>query len=94
MLCTKCINVPNGPMVPPIPGLGKLVLVQRKARMGRNPATGETIKIKAKKVVKLRRQSREGCDTECVRSDPLSSKLNKKPVKAFDIMSDMTYIDL
>lgn len=37
-----------------IPGLGKLVLVQRKARMGRNPATGEPIKIKAKKVVKFR----------------------------------------
>ena len=37
-----------------IPGLGKLVLVQRKARMGRNPATGETIRIKAKKVVKFR----------------------------------------
>jgi DNA-binding protein HU-beta len=37
-----------------VPGLGKLVLVDRKARMGRNPATGETIKIKAKKVVKFR----------------------------------------
>lgn len=37
-----------------IPGLGKLVLVNRKARMGRNPATGETIKIPAKKVVKFR----------------------------------------
>jgi DNA-binding protein HU-beta len=37
-----------------IPGLGKLVLVNRKARMGRNPATGETIKIKAKRVVKFR----------------------------------------
>ncbi len=37
-----------------LPGLGKLVLVNRKARMGRNPATGETIKIKAKKVVKFR----------------------------------------
>ena len=37
-----------------IPGLGKLVLVQRKARLGRNPATGETIQIKAKKVVKFR----------------------------------------
>ena len=36
------------------PGLGKLVLVNRKARMGRNPATGETIKIPAKKVVKFR----------------------------------------
>ena len=37
-----------------IPGLGKLVLVNRKARMGRNPATGETIQIKAKRVVKFR----------------------------------------
>ena len=37
-----------------IPGLGKLVLVNRKARMGRNPATGEQIKIPAKKVVKFR----------------------------------------
>jgi DNA-binding protein HU-beta len=37
-----------------LPGLGKLVLVQRKARMGRNPATGESIKIPAKKVVKFR----------------------------------------
>ena len=37
-----------------IPGLGKLVLVNRAARMGRNPATGETIKIKAKRVVKFR----------------------------------------
>ncbi|HUL01273.1 MAG TPA: HU family DNA-binding protein [Nitrospirota bacterium] len=37
-----------------LPGLGKLVLVNRKARMGRNPATGEAIKIKAKKVVKFR----------------------------------------
>ena len=37
-----------------IPGLGKLVLVNRKARMGRNPATGASIKIPAKKVVKFR----------------------------------------
>lgn len=37
-----------------IPGLGKLVLVERKARMGRNPATGEQIQIAAKKVVKFR----------------------------------------
>ena len=37
-----------------IPGLGKLVLVNRKARVGRKPATGETIQIKAKKVVKFR----------------------------------------
>jgi DNA-binding protein HU-beta len=31
-----------------LPGIGKLVLVKRKARMGRNPATGEAIKIPAK----------------------------------------------
>jgi len=39
---------------PHAPGLGKLVLVNRKARMGRNPQTGEAIKIPAKKVVKFR----------------------------------------
>jgi DNA-binding protein HU-beta len=37
-----------------LPGIGKLVLVNRKARMGRNPKTGATIKIPAKKVVKFR----------------------------------------
>ncbi len=37
-----------------IPGIGKLVLVDRKARQGRNPATGEIIQIPAKKVVKFR----------------------------------------
>jgi len=37
-----------------LPGLGKLVLVDRKARLGRNPKTGEVIQIKAKKVVKFR----------------------------------------
>lgn len=37
-----------------LPGLGKLVLVQRNARMGRNPKTGETIQIPAKTVVKFR----------------------------------------
>ena len=37
-----------------IPGLGKLLKKQRAARMGRNPATGETIKIPAKTVVKFR----------------------------------------
>jgi len=37
-----------------VPGLGRLVRVERKARMGRNPATGEAIKIAAKKVVKFR----------------------------------------
>jgi DNA-binding protein HU-beta len=42
----------NGVFV--LPGIGRLVRVDRKARMGRNPATGESIKIAAKKVVKFR----------------------------------------
>ena len=37
-----------------IPGVGKLVLRKRKARKGRNPATGESINIPAKTVVKMR----------------------------------------
>ncbi len=37
-----------------IPGIGKLVLVDRKARLGRNPATGAQIQIPAKTVVKFR----------------------------------------
>jgi DNA-binding protein HU-beta len=42
----------NGVFV--VPGIGRLVKVDRKARIGRNPATGESIKIAAKKVVKFR----------------------------------------
>ena len=42
----------NGVFV--LPGIGRLVRVDRKARLGRNPATGESIKIPAKKVVKFR----------------------------------------
>lgn len=42
----------NGVFV--LPGLGRLVRQERKARIGRNPATGEKIKIPAKKVVKFR----------------------------------------
>lgn len=42
----------NGEFV--LPGIGKLVKVNRKAREGRNPATGETIHIPAKTVVKFR----------------------------------------
>ena len=37
-----------------LPGIGKLVLMNRKARMGRNPQTGEPLKIPAKRVVKFR----------------------------------------
>ncbi len=42
----------NGVFV--IPGLGRLVKAERKARVGRNPQTGEAIKIKSKSVVKFR----------------------------------------
>jgi DNA-binding protein HU-beta len=42
----------NGVFV--LPGIGRLVRVERKARMGRNPATGEAIKIPAKKTVKFK----------------------------------------
>jgi DNA-binding protein HU-beta len=37
-----------------IPGLGKLVKVERAARTGRNPATGETLQIPAKTVLKFK----------------------------------------
>jgi DNA-binding protein HU-beta len=37
-----------------IPGIGRVVKAHRKARLGRNPQTGEQIKIKAKTVVRLR----------------------------------------
>jgi DNA-binding protein HU-beta len=37
-----------------IPGLGRLVRIDQKARMARNPATGEAIKIPAKKIAKFR----------------------------------------
>ncbi|OGL16471.1 MAG: DNA-binding protein [Candidatus Rokubacteria bacterium RIFCSPLOWO2_12_FULL_71_22] len=42
----------NGQFV--LPGFGKLVLANRKARIGRNPQTGEPIKIPAKRVCKFR----------------------------------------
>jgi DNA-binding protein HU-beta len=42
----------NGVFV--VPGVGRLVKAHRKARMGRNPQTGEPIQIKAKTVVKFR----------------------------------------
>jgi DNA-binding protein HU-beta len=37
-----------------VPGFGKLVLANRKARIGRNPQTGEPLKIPAKRVCKFR----------------------------------------
>ncbi|MDA8388708.1 MAG: HU family DNA-binding protein [Nitrospiraceae bacterium] len=37
-----------------LPGIGKIALVKRKARTGRNPRTGEKIKIPARKAVKFR----------------------------------------
>ena len=51
LVCLAYKNAKDGFV---IPGLGKLVKVKRKARMGRNPATGATIKIPAKTVLKFR----------------------------------------
>ncbi|MFA6526647.1 MAG: HU family DNA-binding protein [Candidatus Buchananbacteria bacterium] len=53
----------NGEFV--VPGIGKLVKVARKAREGRNPATGETIKIPAKTVVKFR--VAKACKESCLK---------------------------
>lgn len=46
-----------------LPGIGKLVVVKRKARMGRNPQTGEAIKIPARKALKFRvaKAAKEAC---------------------------------
>ncbi len=51
MLSLACKEAKNGFV---LPGFGKLVVAQRKARMGRNPQTGEPIKIPAKRVCKFR----------------------------------------
>ena len=51
-LAVKEAKGPAGKFV--VPGLGRLVKAHRKARIGRNPQTGEQIKIKAKTVVRLR----------------------------------------
>jgi DNA-binding protein HU-beta len=40
-----------------VPGFGKLVLANRKARMGRNPQTGEPVKIKASKKLAFRQSA-------------------------------------
>ena len=45
-----CSQAPTGFT---IPGIGKLVVVDRKKRMGRNPATGEAIRIKASRKVRI-----------------------------------------
>ncbi len=51
MVSLACKEAKNGFV---LPGFGKLVLANRKARMGRNPQTGEPIKIPAKRVCKFR----------------------------------------
>jgi DNA-binding protein HU-beta len=51
LIALACQEAVNG-MV--IPGMGKLVLSHRKARMGRNPATGAPVAIPAKTVLKFR----------------------------------------
>jgi DNA-binding protein HU-beta len=51
MFTLACKEAKNGFV---LPGFGKLVVANRKARMGRNPQTGEPIKIPAKRVCKFR----------------------------------------
>jgi DNA-binding protein HU-beta len=53
LLTIACTGA-KGPKGIMLPGLGKLIKVKRPARMGRNPATGATIKIPAKTVAKFR----------------------------------------
>lgn len=62
-----------------LPGLGKLVLVHRKARLGRNPATGEPIKIPAKKAVKFR--VAKACKDAVLGNGPAPKKGAKKAKK-------------
>jgi DNA-binding protein HU-beta len=50
-LSLACKEAKNGFV---LPGFGKLVVANRKTRMGRNPQTGEPIKIPAKRVCKFR----------------------------------------
>ncbi len=51
LLTLACKEAKNGFVMP---GFGKLVLANRKARIGRNPQTGEPLKIPAKRVCKFR----------------------------------------
>lgn len=60
------------------PGLGKLVMADRKARMGRNPQTGEAIKIPARRVVRFRigKQAKDA-----ILTGKMPSSGNGKPAK-------------
>src|SRR5207247_11395839 len=60
-----------------IPGIGKLVKQHRKARDGRNPATGETIKIPAKTVIKFR-VAKAAKDSVLTRSEEHTSELQSR----------------
>ncbi|NJO85716.1 MAG: HU family DNA-binding protein, partial [Synechococcaceae cyanobacterium RM1_1_27] len=74
-----------------LPGFGKLVLVNRKARMGRNPATGETIKIPAKKVVKFR--VAKACKDAILGAAP-KKKTTKKKRKTMRKKRSQHYVQL
>jgi DNA-binding protein HU-beta len=52
--CLAQLAYANAKDIFPIPGIGKLVVVDRPARTGRNPQTGATIQIPAKKALKFR----------------------------------------
>ena len=90
-----------------LPGLGKLVLVDRAARMGRNPKTGEAIQIPAKTVLKFRiakaaKEAIGGATTTKTKKDDLviiegvgpkiAAALNKAGIKTFKQLSE-TQVD-
>ena len=64
-----------------IPGLGKLVLQKRKARIGRNPATGEKIRIAAKTVLKFRVAKAAKDAITPKKAAPAKKKAKKKATK-------------
>ncbi len=64
-----------------IPGLGKFVVGDRKARMGRNPLTGEAIKIAAKKTLKFRVAKQAKDAVLGVKAAPKAAPAKKAPAK-------------
>jgi DNA-binding protein HU-beta len=62
-----------------IPGLGKLLIVDRKARMARNPQTGEQIKVPARKALKFRIA---GIARRTLAPKPKTSKVKSKKRKS------------
>ena len=74
-----------------VPGLGKLVVVQRKARKGRNPATGETIRIPAKRVPDAVERFINVYTAERTEGEPFNDFFDRVGVKPFEAaVEDLT----